>query len=242
MNALLKTTLAAVLLVQGALVAAADGSGVGQITHLSGTVAVKRADGTAKVLSVKSDIQQGDTLSTQNDTYARVKFVDGAEVVLRPNTEMKVASYSYNQAKPENDNVVLSMFKGGLRAVTGLLGKRNHDKVSFSTPTATIGIRGTHFGALFCNNDCGGIPTTTGKPPENGLHVDVTDGAVNLANAGGQQLIGAGQFGFVRDPQSPPAIVPPQQGIQVTMPTSIADNKGGGKGIGKGKDSECTAQ
>jgi hypothetical protein len=33
--------------------------------------------------------------------------------------------------------------------------------------------------------------------------------------------------------------VPPQQGIQVTMPTSISQNKGSGQGIGKGGQSEC---
>ena len=34
------------------------------------------------------------------------------------------------------------MLKGGLRAVTGLVGKRKRDAVSFGTTTATIGIRG----------------------------------------------------------------------------------------------------
>jgi hypothetical protein len=33
--------------------------------------------------------------------------------------------------------------------------------------------------------------------------------------------------------------VPPQQGIQVTMPSSISKDKGGGRGIGKGDDAEC---
>lgn len=241
MRAMSKTLLFAFAALASALAWAAD-DGVGKITHLSGTVAVKRADGTSKVLSIKSDIQQGDTLSTQDDTYARVKFVDGGEVVLRPNSQLKVEAYAFNQSKPESDNVVLSMFKGGLRAVTGLLGKRNREKVAFTTPTATIGIRGTHFGALFCNSDCGGIPTTTGKPPENGLHIDVADGSIAVSNPAGQQIINAGQFGFVKDIQTPPAVVPPQQGIQVTMPTSIADNKGEGKGVGKDKASECVAQ
>jgi hypothetical protein len=36
-----------------------------------------------------------------------------------------------------------------------------------------------------------------------------------------------------------PTIVPPQQGIQITMPSSISQNKGGGRGVGKGDDAEC---
>jgi len=215
---------------------------VGQVTHLSGTLSAKRADGSVKLISVKSQIQEGDTLSTEQDTYARVKFSDGGEVVLRPGTQLKVAAYSFDQAKPQSDNIVLSMLKGGLRAVTGLVGRRNHDAVNFTTTTATIGIRGTHFGALLCQNDCGGVPTVTGKPPANGLHVDVTDGVIVLKNAGGQQAFSAGQFGYVANPNTPPVIVPPQQGIQVTMPTAISQNKSSGGGIGKAKESECAVQ
>ncbi len=211
----------------------------GQITHLSGTLSAKRADGSSKLLSIKSEVAEGDTLSTEAETYARVKFADGGEVVLRPGTQLKIESYAYNAAKPESDNVVMSMFKGGLRAVTGLIGKRNREKVSFQTETATIGIRGTHFGALLCQNDCGGVPTTGGSPPPNGLHVDVTNGAISMSNPAGTVQINAGQFGFVPNANTPPVIVPPQQGIQVTMPNSIAQNKGSGKGVGKSGDAEC---
>jgi len=36
--------------------------------------------------------------------------------------------------------------------------------------------------------------------------------------------------------------VPPQQGIQVTMPTAISQNKSSGGGIGKSKENECAVQ
>lgn len=211
----------------------------GEVTHLSGTLSVKRVDGTTKLLSVKSAVQEGDLLTTEAETYARIKFADASEVVLRPNSQLKIESYAFNQTKPESDNVVLSMFKGGLRAVTGLIGKRSREKVTFSTVTATIGIRGTHFGALLCQSDCGGIPTVTGRAPADGLHVDVADGAIAVRNGAGVQQINAGQFGYVASPTAPPQIVPPQQGVPVTMPSSIAQNKGGGQGIGKSKEGEC---
>lgn len=217
-------------------------SAVGEVTHLSGTLTAKRADGTTKLFSVKSEVQEGDTLSTEQDTYARIKFSDGGEVVLRPGSQLKIAAYSFNQAKPEADNVFLSMLKGGMRAVTGLVGKRNHDAVNINAVTATIGIRGTHFGALFCQNDCGGIPTVSGKPPENGLHLDVADGAIVVKNAAGLQLIKSGEFGFVQSASTPPVIVPPSQGIQVTMPTSISQNNSSGRGIGKVNENECAVQ
>lgn len=217
----------------------AQAATAGQVTHLSGTLSAKKLDGSSKLLAVKSDVAEGDTLTTEAETYARVKFADGGEVVLRPGTQLKIESYAYNAAKPEGDNVLLSMLKGGLRAVTGLVGKRSREKVKFATETATIGIRGTHFGALLCQNDCGGVPTTRGVPPPNGLHVDVTNGVITMTNPAGTVQINAGQFGFVPNANTPPVIVPPQEGIQVTMPNSIAQNKGSGKGVGKGGDAEC---
>lgn len=235
------------LILAGVLIAAAGFSSniahaagaVAQVTHLSGTLTAKRADGSTKLISVKSEVQEGDTLSTEQETYARLKFSDGAEVVLRPGSQLKVETYAFDEAKPASDSIVLNMLKGGLRAVTGLVGKRNRDAVSFGAVTATIGIRGTHFGALICQNDCGGIPTVGGKPPENGLHLDVADGAIVVKNQAGEQLITSGEFGFVQNANTAPVIVPPGQGIQVTMPSSISQNSSSGGGIGKAGDSKC---
>lgn len=215
----------------------------GQITHLSGTLTAKHADGTVTVYSVKSEVLEGDTLTTEQDTYARIKFADDSEVVMRPNTQLKVVSYSFRQAKPESNSMILNMIRGGMREVTGLIGKLNREAVLLIIPTATIGIRGTNFGALMCQNDCGDIPTVTGKPPENGLHLDVFEGAIVAKNQTGELVINAGQFGFVRSFTTPPVIVPPQQGVPVTIPLSIArNNSTGHDGIGKTRKDECTVQ
>ena len=225
---LLVATTLGLLCGQAALAAVA-----GEITHLSGTLLVEKADGAHKLLGVTSQVEEGDTLSTEAGTYARIKFIDGGEVVLRPNSQLKIQSYRYNVAQPAADNVVLAMFKGGLRAITGLLGQRSHDKVRFQTATATIGIRGTNFGALLCQNDCAGIPTASGQPPGNGLHLDVTDGAIVVSNGAGSVQINIGQFGFVANQNTPPLIVPPGQGVQVTVPSAIE------RGVGNQGGSEC---
>lgn len=226
----------------GLAAAAAHAGTAGQVTHLAGTLSVKRADGSSKLLAVKSEVLEGDILTTEAETYARVKFADGGEVVLRPNSQLKVEAYAFNEAKPEGDSVLLNMLKGGLRAVTGLIGKRNRERVGMSTVTATIGIRGTHFGMLLCQGNCVDVPTITGKPPADGLHLDVADGAISVRNNAGEQVLNAGQFGFVRDVNAVPQIVPPGQGIQVTMPPGISRNEGGGRGVGQGKADQCSVQ
>ncbi len=205
-------------------------------------MSVKRADGASKILAVKSQVDEGDTLTTEKDTYARIKFIDGAEVVLRPDSQFKVESYRYEEAKPAGDNIFVSLVKGGLRAVTGLVGKRNKEKIAYQTPTATIGIRGTHFGALFCKGDCSSLRTPNGQPPADGLHLDVAAGIISATNLAGTLDFSAGQFGYVRDANTPPQLVPPEQGFRVTMPSSIAVNRGFGDGIGETSCSDCIVE
>jgi hypothetical protein len=215
---------------------------VGTVTNLSGVLTARHPDGSTRIMSSKSEVLQGDTLITQSNTYARVKFMDNSEIVLRPASEMVVKSFLYDAEKPERNNVAIGLVKGGLRAVTGLIGKRNHDAVSFDTPTATIGIRGTHFGALFCQNDCGGVPTPNGSTPANGLHVDVAQGAIVLSNPGGSQVFQAGQFGYVANVNTPPMPIPPALGVPVTMPQSISKNAPGSKAVDASKSVSCMVQ
>lgn len=216
---------------------------VATVTHLAGLLNVERADGSKKVLALKSEVLQGDLLSTSADTYARLKFKDESELVLRPNTRLRVDKVSYEAAKPEADALSLSLLKGGLRAVSGLIGKRSKESVQYTTPTATIGIRGTHFGLLYCEDNCADIATVNGRVPPNGLHLDVAQGAVEVTNPGGAQLINTGQFGFVRTGITRPVIVPPEQGVQVTMPTSISQNRPNDvAGLAKGSAGQCIAQ
>lgn len=125
--------------------AAAYAITAGTVTHLSGALLARKADGTVKILSQNSVVEQGDTLVSEKDTYARIKFIDNGEMTLRPNTQIKIDRFAYDEAKPENDSALFNLIKGGLRAITGLVAKRNQDRFGLNTPTATIGIRGTIF-------------------------------------------------------------------------------------------------
>ena len=143
MQLTLRTLLAA------ALLAPLAAFGQGTVQHLSGTLSVQRPDGSVRLLSERSQVGPGDVVSTERDSYAQVRFTDGGQVTLRPNTQVKIEGYSYTEGEPQGDNFAMSLFKGGLRAVTGLIGKRgNRDAYRMQTATATIGIRGTTFNAI----------------------------------------------------------------------------------------------
>ena len=117
----------------------------GTVVQLSGPLLAKKADGAVRILSMKSEVESGDTLVTEKNTYAMVKFIDNSEITLKPQTTFKVENFSYDASNPGGDNASFNLVKGGLRSVTGLLGKRNKEKFAMKTPSATIGIRGTTF-------------------------------------------------------------------------------------------------
>ncbi|CAN7184427.1 FecR family protein [Pseudoduganella sp. LjRoot289] len=117
----------------------------GTVVQLSGPLLARKASGAVKILSLKSEVESGDTLVTEKNTYAMVRFIDNSEMTLKPATTMTVDNFAFDNAKPDGDSANFSLVKGGLRSVTGLLGKRNKEKFELKTPAATIGIRGTTF-------------------------------------------------------------------------------------------------
>jgi hypothetical protein len=141
----IKALLLAALLALGMPAWAAQVAGT--ITNLSGALMARKADGALKVLGVKSEVEQGDTLVSEKGTYAQIRFIDGSVITLKPNTTFKIEAFAYASDKPAEDSASFSLVKGGLRSITGLLGKRNKEKFALKTPTATIGIRGTTFDA-----------------------------------------------------------------------------------------------
>jgi hypothetical protein len=74
-----------------------------------------------------------------------VRFIDNSELALKPGTTVTIDQFAFDEAKPDADRAAYTLVKGGLRSITGLLGKRNKDKFAMKTPSATIGIRGTTF-------------------------------------------------------------------------------------------------
>ncbi len=216
----------------------------GTVVNLSGPLMVRKLDGSVKVLGVKSEVEQGDTLVSEKNTYAQIKFIDNSEITLRPGTTFKVEAFSYDSARPEGDSASFTLVKGGLRSITGLLGKRNRDKFEMKTPTATIGIRGTTFVAQYIPSATaalgGGIQSPASTLPP-GLHVSVLDGAIQLSNGAGSQQFKAGQFGFTASLMQPPVIVPQNPALKFTAPPVFSSSSptSGTRAAGKPEAVDC---
>jgi hypothetical protein len=194
----------------------------------------RKSDGQSRILSVKSEVQEGDVIATADNSYARVKFSDGTDAVLRPSTQVKIDRFNFEEQKPQGDGMVLSLLKGGMRAVTGLLGRRNPAAVRVATPSATIGIRGTTFTAQM-------VPPGGSGGLAPGLYVQVIDGLINLTNKGGSQNFSAGQFGYTPNFTQPPVVLPNNPGLQFTPPPAFSAPSGGLVGtVGKTGGLECS--
>jgi hypothetical protein len=118
--------------------ASAHAQAVGSVTTLAGVLIAKGADGAARVLALNSQVREGDTLSTQRNSYARVIFKDDAEVLLQPETTLVVTRYAYDADQPRQDKVELGLEQGGLRSTAGKLAQRSAEATVINTPAGTL--------------------------------------------------------------------------------------------------------
>jgi hypothetical protein len=225
----------AAFIILSAVGSAAFAAGAGSVAHLSGSLSVQRPDGSVRILSRNSEVNPGDVLTTEQDSYAQVNFTDGSSITLRPNTSVKVEAYRFAKDQPQEDNSFLRLLKGGMRTVTGLIGRRgNQDAYKIGTNQATIGIRGSSGDTLECSQGCPGVTSTSGKLPQ-GLYHATHTGSYIMQNDAGSQTVGPGQFGYVKDAKTPPSLLAEDPGLGLSqLPFAL--------GVPGAPGAECTVR
>jgi hypothetical protein len=203
--------------------AAATPEVAASVVLASGHSSALGADGQARKLKPGDPLHAGDIVNTAAGSYLNMKFLDGAFVLLRPNTRFQIESYHYPPpaapapapgraapgkfappppaATPPGSHAFFRLLRGGFRAVTGRLGhgQQAQDEYHVTTPVATIGIRGTDYLVILptraeANDRAFNI---AGRPiaAEGGVLVGVIYGRVFMRNVKGQESdVGAGQY------------------------------------------------
>ncbi|MCK4710161.1 MAG: FecR domain-containing protein [Gammaproteobacteria bacterium] len=115
----------------------------------------------------------GETFKTDPRSMVQLIFLDQSMLYIKANSTVVVEEFRFNE-KQKKDAMVTRFAKGSVRALTGLIGKRNPENVRFKSPAGTIGIRGT---ALEWEDDT----------------VTVDFGSVVMTNKAGKIVILAGQ-------------------------------------------------
>jgi FecR-like protein len=187
----------------------------GHVDFTVGNVVVTEASGRAHALLKGAEVGSGDKIASGADGRAQIRFSDGGYVSLQPNSEFDIKQYRFNGKTDGTESALFGLFKGALRTVTGLVGRVNRNKYQITTPTATIGIRGTG-GLIQVNND--GSTLVIG-----------TSGIWSLTNNGGSIDVPAGTAGFAGTnrnvPPQPttqgPVVPPPQPQIGPLLPPTI---------------------
>jgi hypothetical protein len=169
--------------------AMALGAGVARVDFATGSVTAVAPDGRSRPLSKGSEIDVGETVATQQGR-AQLRFVDGAFMSLQPQTEFKVEEFKYSGkgTADQGDSIVMNLLKGGLRTITGLIGRANRNNYRLRTDVATIGIRGTEYSVKYTNS----------------IEVFCADGSIVVQNEGGTLQLNGGQGGYVASNQTPP--------------------------------------
>jgi hypothetical protein len=167
--------------------AASQAAGIARVDFAVGNVTAVRPDGRSRALTRGSEIEVGDTVNTQQGR-AQLRFQDGAYMSLQPETSFKVDEFRFAEQGGGKDGIVMSLLKGGMRTITGLIGRANRRNYRLRTEVATIGIRGTEYAIRYTNS----------------IEVFCAGGAISVENEGGTLVLGTGQGGFVQDPKREP--------------------------------------
>lgn len=121
----------------------ADEAAIGYVKTASGEAfVVSRGDKIAA--KAGTPVFQGSQLKTGPKSSLGVTFKDETVMSFGPDTELTVDEYLY---APSQGKLKLGskMAKGSMNYVSGVIAKLQPDAVSVTTPTGTIGVRGTQF-------------------------------------------------------------------------------------------------
>ncbi len=182
-----------------ALSPAAQASG-GRVYAVSGNVYVAQGKNPAHRVTGNEVIVSDTLVNTGYNSSALLRFEDGQVVTMQGNSAFHVREYRYDARKIENSNIVFSMFKGGMRFITGLIGQKRKQAFRLSTPNATIGIRGTEFMVTMADKS---------------MYSHVLLGNITMTNATGMTVLRAGQTAVV-----------PSSGAMVSLVSAAATPSG----------------
>ncbi|NND00025.1 MAG: FecR domain-containing protein [Gammaproteobacteria bacterium] len=130
---------------------------IGQVAMTKGVVTARSDSRSVVSLAKGSPVYLNDMVETATRSFAVIKFNDGGKITLRPESRIDLNEYN-DTAGQEKES--FELIKGGLRAVTGAIGKARPEQVKYTARDTTIGIRGTTLVIRLCNEGDDGCDVT----------------------------------------------------------------------------------
>ena len=108
----------------------------GEVTVIRGNVRSAAVVGGA--------LMSADRVLTGPKSTAAFTLKDGTVLAMGPESSVDLASFAFDPTT-QDGNMLVTLARGSLRVVTGLIAKLKPEQVKVTTPTTVIGVRGTDF-------------------------------------------------------------------------------------------------
>lgn len=178
------------VLLSPAVSMAQEGQRFGAVHKVAGNVYATEVLTSKKRLLRQGDtVNVGEVLQAGPNGEAVLRTDDAGVLAVRPNAVFKVEQFRANGGP--DDRFSVRILSGALRMITGWVGVLNKANYVVSTPTSTIGIRGTDHEPYVLTREL----SAQFKQPE-GTYNKVTRGGTTLEAAGGKVDVAPGQVGY----------------------------------------------
>lgn len=183
-------------------------AGSARIDFAIGNVLAVAPSGTQRSLSKGGEVFSGETVRTGPDGRAQLRFTDGAMISLQPQTDFRLDNYHFAGQQDGQEKGLFSLLRGGLRTITGLIGRANRENYKVTTSVATIGIRGTEYTISYIDSDT--ISVATGE------------GSIEVCNRAGCAILSSGDAAVISGPDTPARITDTRPRLSPAQPGELA--------------------
>lgn len=200
----------------------------GLVQFVNGDVELTTAAGVSHAAHKGDPVNEGDTITSAKAASAQIKMQDGGFIAVRPDTKLKFDQFVFSGKQDGDEKSFFSLFKGGFRAVTGLIGQINKQNYKITTPAATIGIRGTDHETVMVLPD---NPLVAAGQAAPGAYNKVNVGETSITTEKGTLTVLPNQMGFAGGRNEMPQLKPINTGLFTVAPQASSGAKmNSGKG------------
>jgi hypothetical protein len=196
----------------------------GYAQFVNGNVQITNSAGQIHILQKGDAVSESDTLTTSKGASAQIKMRDGGFVVIRPDSQLKFDSFIFSGEEDGTEQNFFSLLRGGVRAITGLIGHLHKANYHITTTSSTIGIRGTDHETFVV------VPgSKLAETVPAGTYNKVNSGETTMTTDKGVINILPNQMGFAGGMDQMPQLQPVNLNIFTVTPAPLPQAKGSKK-------------